>query len=141
MKQIILVSDHGGFELKEKIKAHLMQHGIKVQDTSATDVDYPILAKRGVELVKHHDTQGIFLCGSGVGICIAANRYKGIRAALVHSQIYAQLARQHNDANILCLGGRFLEPDEALKIVEIFLQTPFVGERHSRRVELIDTLS
>ena len=142
-KPIVLASDHGGFELKQHVKAHLIERGIRVEDAgtnSEASVDYPVFTQRGVQLVRHYKTMGIFVCGSGIGIGIAANRFKGIRAAVVHSQVYAQLARQHNDANVLCLGGRFLDPAEALRLVDIFLETPFLGAQHKTRVDMLDKL-
>ena len=141
-KPIILASDHGGWEMKEAIKRHLVTNGLRVHDVGTdseeNSVDYPILTKRGVDMVRHYETLGIFVCGSGIGVSIAANRYKGIRAALAHSQVYAQLARRHNDANVLCLGGRFLEAREALRLVDIFLETEFEGGRHKKRIEMLD---
>ena len=143
-KPIILACDHGGWELKEFIKSFLQSHNIRVEDVgtnSETSVDYPVFAQKGVKLVRHYDTMGIFICGSGIGISIAANRHKGIRAALAHTQVCAQLARQHNNANILCLAGRFLSKDKALKLTQIFLQTPFLAGRHKNRVDMLDKLS
>lgn len=143
---IILACDHGGYELKETIKAHLVGRGLRVDDVSEKKldtVDYPVPVKAAVEKIKHHglnNSRGIFVCGSGIGVSIAANRFRGIRAALVGTEVYAQLARQHNDANVLCLGGRFLEEELALRLVDVFLETPFLGGRHSGRVEMLDRL-
>jgi len=144
MKPIILASDHGGFELKQKIKRHLGYKDYAVEDVgtdSVESVDYPVFAKKAVERVLHHNSYGIFICGSGIGICVAANRNKGIHAALIqsgkHSEEYARLSREHNNANVLCLGGRFIDEDEAVKLVDIFLETKF-DKRHAKRVEMLD---
>ena len=140
MKPIVLASDHGGFELKEVIKEHLMYKDFRVEDIGCFNeesVDYPDMARKGCLSIKKHNTYGIFVCGSGIGICIAANKVAGIRAALCHSEVYAQLARQHNDANVLCLGGRFLDVELALRMVDIFLETQFLGGRHKKRVDMM----
>ena len=135
------MSDHGGFELKEKLKAWLLSSGFRVDDigtNSAEAVDYPCLAKKAVKLVLHHDTYGIFVCGAGVGVSIVANRHKGIRAVLADKDVIVQLSRQHNDCNVLCLGGRFVEFEQAKKLVQIFIETGALGEQHARRVLAID---
>jgi len=141
-KPIIFTSDHGGYELKEKLKGWLVEHGFKVDDVgtnSAEPVDYPGFTKKAVKLVLHHKTVGIFVCGAGVGVSIVANRFKGIRAALPgNNEIVTQLSRQHNDANVLCLGGRFIDFEDAKKLVQIFLETPALGDAHARRVRAID---
>jgi len=141
--KIILASDHGGFELKEQIKFYLTEKGIDFEDMgthSNASVDYPAMAKRAVpKVLANKNNFGVFVCGSGIGISIMANRYKGIRAALVHSEIYAQLSRSHNDANVLCLGGRFLTFEEAKTIVDVFLETPFMGAQHVARVKALDS--
>ncbi|MCL2851365.1 MAG: ribose 5-phosphate isomerase B [Firmicutes bacterium] len=141
MKPIVIACDHAGFELKEKLKAWFAQQSIKVEDVgtnSAEPVDYPVIVKKAVDLVRHYGTKGIFVCGSGVGISIAANRYKGIRAVLTDKEVITQLSRQHNDANVLCLGGRFITFDEAKKLVQIFFETPFIGQHHQKRVQMLD---
>jgi len=145
MKPIIMASDHGGYELKQQIKTHLMYKDYPVIDVgtdSIESVDYPVFVNKAVELVKKHNTYGIFLCGAGIGASIAANRHKGIRAGLVqsgqHGDDLARLAREHNNANVLCLGGRFMTELEAIDIVETFLKTEFMGKQHIKRVKMLD---
>ncbi|MCL2570320.1 MAG: ribose 5-phosphate isomerase B [Firmicutes bacterium] len=140
-KTIVLASDHGGFELKEGLKIYLAELGFKVKDAGTKSdkmVDYPVFIKKGVEQIIGKDNVGIFICGAGIGASIMANRHKGIRAALCHSVEYAQLARQHNDANVLCLGGRFLPIDDAKQIVNVFLGTPYLGGRYDDRNKMLD---
>jgi len=141
MKPIVLASDHAGFELKEKLKVWLIQQSVRVEDagTNSEDaVDYPVIIKKAVQLVRHYGGFGIFVCGSGVGVSIVANRHKGIRAVLADKQVITQLSRQHNDCNVLCLAGRFITFDEAKRLVQIFLETEFLGQHHKRRVEGIE---
>lgn len=141
--KIALGADHGGYELKEKIKKHLSEkEGIKIVDMgtySTESVDYPkyghLVAKSVVE--KEVDF-GILVCGTGIGISIAANKMTGIRAALCTNTTMAKLTRQHNDANILALGARIVGDVLALEIVDEFLATAFEGGRHTRRVEAIE---
>ncbi len=140
---IYLASDHGGFELKEEIKAFLEKNGnYQIRDlgtNSEASVDYPIFGKKAAEKVANNpESFGIIVCGTGIGISIAANKVKGIRAALCHSIEYAKLAREHNNANILALGGRFTNKEDAFKIVTTFLSTSFAGQRHERRVNMIE---
>lgn len=140
VKKIVMASDHAACALKSYLKEALTLQGYEIidygTDSATQSVDYPdkayLLAK---SLKKEEADVGILLCGSGIGMSIAVNRYNHIRAALVHSIEYAKLARQHNDANVLVLGGRFLQPQEALEITNTFLTTDFEGERHARRVE------
>lgn len=140
---IALGSDHGGFELKQEIMKHLDSKGVIYKDygTYTQDsCDYPVFAKKVAEAVLSKECEfGILICGTGIGISIAANRIKGIRAALCHDCFSAEATRQHNDANILALGGRVIGPGHALKIVDTFLETPFSqDERHIRRINLIE---
>lgn len=134
-------SDHAGFKLKETIKKHLVEKGIDVKDFGAfseDSVDYPDFAHPVANAVENKEVDfGIIMCGSGNGINMAANKHKGIRAALSWNAEIAKLARQHNDANILTLPGRFIEEAEAIKAVDIFLETAFEGGRHQKRVEKI----
>jgi ribose 5-phosphate isomerase B len=143
--RIALASDHAGFELKGKIRQHLRANGVDVDDLgtdSSASVDYPDYAKRvGDEVVKRQAECGILVCGSGIGMSIAANKIHGIRAAHVHDEAEAQLSREHNDANVLALGARLLDEKSALKIVDRWLATPFPGgERHKQRIEKIESL-
>jgi len=139
-----LGADHAGFELKEKIKQRLAQRGIQVDDrgTDSTEsVDYPVYARRVAEEVagKHADL-GITVCGSGIGMAIAANKVTGVRAANVSSEYEAQMSREHNDANVLAIGARILDEPKAFAIVDKFLATKFAGGRHQRRVDEISRM-
>ena len=141
--KIAAASDHGGFALKEEVKKHLMERGLEVLDLgthSEESVDYPVYGKKVAHAVADGECErGILICGTGIGISIAANRYKGIRAALCGDCFSAEATRLHNDATILAMGARVSGPGLGVKIVETFLNTPFSGaERHARRVRLID---
>ena len=141
--KIAIASDHGGYQLKEEIKKYLEGRSIEVVDlgtNSEESVDYPIYGKAcGEAVMSGKADRGIVCCGTGIGISIAANKVKGIRAALCTDCFTAEATRQHNDANILALGGRVVGPGLALKIVDTFLDTPFSNaERHKRRIELIE---
>ena len=142
---ILIAADHAGPELKRRLTAFLEARGHDYRDlgVSSTDaVDYPDLAHRVAEGVATGEArQGILICGTGIGMSMAANRHHGVRAALCHDPLTAELARRHNDANVLCLGARVLEPEMAERIVEVFLTTPFDGGRHQRRVDKIETAS
>jgi ribose 5-phosphate isomerase B len=138
---IALGADHGGFELKNALKSVLVSRGIAVLDlgtNSSESVNYPDFAKAVCESILSGKAQlGILVCGTGIGISIAANRHAGIRAALVHSEFEAQMSRAHNNANVLCLGGRTTTFDEAKVYVAAWLDTEFEGGRHQGRVELM----
>lgn len=142
--KIAVGADHAGFQLKEKIKQHLALQGLEVQDegtTSGDSVDYPDYAKKvGETVAKKQADVGILVCGSGIGMSIAANKVPGVRAAAVTTVHEAQMSREHNDANVLTLGARILSEDLALKIVDRWLHTPFAGGRHQRRVEKISQM-
>ena len=129
--------------MKEQIKFYLNQAGYSVEDVgtnSTASVDYTDIIKVAVpKVLKAKENRGIFVCGTGLGVSIMANRTRGIRAAVVHSQPYAQLCRSHNDANVLCLGGRFLTFEEAKSIIDIFFETEFMGAQHARRVAALDS--
>jgi ribose 5-phosphate isomerase B len=139
--KIALGADHAGFELKEKIKQKLVGEGITVDDrgtNSTASVDYPDFAQAvGEEVAAHAADFGILVCGSGIGMSIAANKVPGIRAAKVDTEEEAELSRQHNDANVLTVGARLISAQQAFKIVDKWLSTPFAGGRHERRVEKI----
>lgn len=141
---IAIASDHGGYELKEKVKEHLRERGEKMVDlgtNSKESVDYPVYGKACAEAVAGGKAErGIVICGTGIGISIAANKVKGIRCGLCTSVEMAELTRAHNDANMLALGGRILDHRLALKIVDAFLDTEFEGGRHRRRVDMLDEL-
>ena len=141
---IALGSDHGGYELKEEIKKHLDERGLAYKDygtDSPASTDYPIYAKRVAHAILDGECdKGILICGTGIGISITANKFKGIRAALCTDCFMAEATRLHNDANILAFGARVVGPGLALKIVDTFLDTPFSGdERHIRRINQMET--
>ena len=141
---IALGCDHGGFDLMQEVIAHLDEKGIEYKNFGTFDTkstDYPIYARNVVKSIRSGESEkGILICGTGLGISITANRYKGIRAAVCHDCFSAEATRQHNDANILAMGGRVVGPGLALMIVDTFLNTPFSeDERHKRRIALIDT--
>lgn len=140
---IAIGSDHGGFELKKEVMAHLDARGLEYKDFgtySDASCDYPVYGKAVAKVVASGECErGIIICGTGIGISIAANKVHGIRAALCGDCFSAEATRQHNDANVLALGARVVGPGLALKIVDTFLDTPFSnGERHIRRIEMIE---
>ena len=140
---IAIGSDHGGFELKKEVMAHLDARGLEYKDCgtySDASCDYPVYGKAVAKAVASGECErGIIICGTGIGISIAANKVHGIRAALCGDCFSAEATRQHNDANVLALGARVVGPGLALKIVDTFLDTPFSnGERHIRRIEMIE---
>ncbi|WP_319370763.1 ribose 5-phosphate isomerase B [uncultured Ilyobacter sp.] len=139
---IALGADHGGFQLKEKIKEHLIEKGQEILDLgsySEESVDYPEFGRAVGEAVLDNKANcGIIICGTGIGISISANRIKGVRAALCTDSTMARLTRQHNDANVLALGARITGDVLALDIVDTFLSTEFEGGRHSVRVGKIE---
>lgn len=141
---IAVSSDHAGFELKQVIADHLRAAGHEVTDLGTNDttsVDYPDFgAAIGRTVADGQARFGIAVCGSGIGICIAANKIPGIRAATVHDVTSARLSRLHNDANIMCVGERFIGHQVALDAVDAFLSASFEGGRHTRRVEKITKL-
>lgn len=140
--RIAVGSDHAGFELKTKVKAHLGELGHEVVDfgTEGTErTDYPIYAHRvGRAVVDGNVERGIVMCGSGIGVSIAANKVRGVRAALVWDEETARLSRAHNDSNVLALGGRTMDHELSLRLVDIWLETAFDGGRHVRRVEMVE---
>jgi len=139
---IILGSDHAGFDLKEKVKKALDRLGVPHEDVgsqSTEPVDYPDYAHRVAEAVETgRHTRGIVVCGTGIGVSMAANRHAGVRAAVAYDEETARLSREHNDANVLARGGRSLDHALAERILEVWLKTPFAGGRHARRVEKIE---
>lgn len=142
--KIALASDHAGYRLKEEIKKYLEQEGIVFQDFGVFDdtpVDYPDLAFLAAKAVQKGECErAILVCGTGIGVAITANKLKGIRAANCGDSFSARCARAHNDANVLALGARVTGAGLALEIVKIFLETPFEGGRHMKRVEKIHKL-
>ena len=143
LKDVILIgSDHGGLDLKERIKKYLGQKGIAYQDFgtySADSMDYPDIAHElAGEISGGKARRGILVCGTGIGMGIAANRYGGVRATGVWNKFTAEMARRHNDSNVLCLGGRTIKEKHALQYVKIWLNTPFEGGRHEKRLGKIE---
>ncbi|MCR4556144.1 MAG: ribose 5-phosphate isomerase B [Alphaproteobacteria bacterium] len=132
---IFIASDHAGFELKEYLQTQF--NLLDLGTHSAESCDYPVFAKKLVGHLKEGD-KGILICGTGIGMSIAANRFKNVRAALCFNEEMAKLTRQHNDANVLVLGARIVSPEIAKNCVEKFLSTDFEGGRHQRRLDLIN---
>jgi ribose 5-phosphate isomerase B len=136
-------ADHGGYAIKQAVVRRLRQQGHEVIDvgttTDETSVDYPVYAHKVAAMVAGGEVErGLLACGTGLGVCMAANHHPGVRAAACDTPHLAELARRHNDANVLCLGGRLLGEDEAWAITEVWMTTPFEGGRHARRIALID---
>ena len=140
---IAIGSDHGGFELKKKLMEHLRESGLEYKDFgtySSASCDYPVYAKAVARAVASGECdRGILICGTGIGVSMTANKVHGIRAALCGDCFSAEATRQHNDANILCMGARVVGEGLALKIADTFLDTPFSNdERHIRRISMIE---
>ena len=140
-KKICIASDHAGYVLKEKIKDYLIKKSISITDIgpfSMISVDYPDYAKKVAKrLILKKSEAGILVCGSGTGMSITANKFKGIRAAQCYSKLSTILSRQHNNSNIICLGSRMLKYQDAFKYVTYFLNTKFEGGRHQKRINKI----
>ena len=141
---LVIASDHGGFALKQELMEHLRARGVEFEDIgtySEESCDYPVYAEkaaRGVAEGKYE--KGILICGTGIGMSLAANKIKGIRCALLSDCFSAEMCRAHNDANMIALGGRVIGGELAKRMVDLFLDTPFMGGRHARRVDLIRAL-
>ncbi len=142
--RVIIGSDHGGYDLKEELKKHIGSNGIELVDVgTSTDksCDYPDFGAKVAKKVQGTDDVGILVCGTGLGMSMVANKFNGIRAALCHDEFTAKMAREHNNANVLCLGGRTTDIKEAKKIVDVFLGTDTSEEeRHKRRVKGISDI-
>ncbi len=142
--KIAIGSDHAGFPLKEEIRKHLDDRGIEYTDCGVyneSSADYPVQAKITCEKITSGECErGILCCGTGIGISIAANKIKGIRAACCSDYFSAKYTRLHNDANVLCMGARVIGAGAAIELVDVFLDTSFEGGRHARRVNLITEL-
>ncbi len=142
-KRVLIASDHAGIELKAAIQKSLPEWEWEdLGPNLGEKVDYPDFAEKLGQLVNNGSSrQGILICGSGIGMSIAANKIPGIRAALVENPVSARLSREHNDANVLCLGSRFIAPEYGAEIVKTWLETPFSGdERHQKRIRKIAAL-
>ena len=141
---LVIASDHGGFALKQELMEHLRARGAEFEDIGTftpDSCDYPVYAEaaaRGVAEGKYE--KGILVCGTGIGISLAANKIPGIRCALLSDCFSAEMSRAHNDANMCSLGGRVVGGELAKRMVDLFLDTPFMGGRHQRRVDLITAL-
>ncbi len=141
MTKVFIGSDHGGYNLKEKIKEVFTPLGYEFEDmgtNSLESCDYPVYAEKVAKKVIETNEKGILVCGTGIGMSIAANKFKGIRASHCTDTFSARMTREHNDSNILCLGERITGQDLAIDIVKIWLETPFSnGDRHINRINLI----
>lgn len=141
---VAIAGDHGGFALKQRIREHLIERGIKIADLgtdSEESVDYPEFGKACAQAVASGKAdRGIVICGTGIGISIAANRIRGIRCGLCTSIEMAELSRKHNNANMLAMGGRITSVEDAIRITDAWLDTEFEGGRHSRRVDMLDSI-
>ena len=139
--KIAIAADHGAFELKESIKKHLEEKGIEYNDFgcySKESVDYPRFAYRAASSVAKKECDlGIICCTTGLGVSMAANKVKGVRAAVCTNEMLAEMTRRHNDANVICMGQNVVDPELANKLVDIFMSTEFEGGRHQRRVDLL----
>jgi ribose 5-phosphate isomerase B len=136
-------ADHAGYTVKQAVVRHLRSQGHQVvdvgTDSAETSVDYPTFAHHVAALVADGAVErGLLVCGTGLGVCMAANRHPGVRAAACDTTYLAEMSRRHNDANVLCLAGRLLSADEAWAITEVWMTTPFEAGRHDHRVALID---
>lgn len=141
-EKIAIGSDHGGFEYKEEIKKHLVEKGYDVIDVgtfSKESCDYPVIAQNLTQKITSNELEkGILICGTGIGMSIAANKVKGIRAALCGDTFSARATRAHNNSNVLCLGQRVIGIELAFDIVDIWLSTEFDGGRHQKRIDMLE---
>jgi ribose 5-phosphate isomerase B len=142
--KVVLASDHRGYQLKDSLKKFLEERKIEFLDVgtfSADSVDYPDFAMLAAEKVSHGDyDRGILICGSGIGMCIVANKFPGIRAAVCHDIAAAEMSRKHNDSNMLGLGADVINEELARKILHVWLETKFEGGRHLRRIQKISEI-
>ncbi len=142
--KLAIASDHGAFELKQELVAYLHSKGIQVEDlgtANSDSVDYPDYAAKVAEKVSRGEADaGVLACGTGIGMSIAANKFRNVRAAVVSDEYTARMAKEHNNVNILCLGGRVHQPEKAKKLIQIWLETDFEGGRHDRRLAKISAI-
>ena len=140
--KIAIASDHGGFELKQKLIEYYAKQGVRLEDLgnhTEESCDYPLIARKMTDaILSGQADNGILICGTGIGISIAANRVKGIRAALLYNEEVAHLAREHNNANIAVFGGRMQKFEDVVRYLDIFLNASFEGGRHLRRINELD---
>lgn len=140
INKVVIGGDHAGFDLKEIIKEHLIAHDYDILDVgthSNESTDYPDYAHPLANIVEEESILGILICGSANGVCMTANKHQGIRAAIAWLPELAMLAKQHNNANVICIPSRFIEEEVGIEIVDMFLNTPFEGGRHEKRVNKI----
>lgn len=139
--KIVIGSDHGGYDLKEYLKNQLTTKQIEVEDlghNSLDSVDYPDYAAKVSHKISSGEADaGVLVCGTGIGMCITANKFKNIRAAVLYDDYTAKMAKAHNNANVICLGGRTTDPDQAWQLISIWLETPYEAGRHERRLDKI----
>lgn len=139
---IAIGCDHGGYTLKQAVMKYLEENGVEYKDFgtyTSESCDYPVFADKVCDAVTSGECEkGILVCGTGIGMSMAANKHKGIRAAVCTDAFSTEFTRRHNDANIMCMGERTLGPGLALKLVEIFLNTPFEGGKHLRRISMFN---
>ena len=144
IKTVAFGCDHGGFDYKEVVINHLKEKGYNVIDcgcNGTASVDYPVYADKVCSCITDKSADlGILICGTGIGMSIAANKHKGIRAACCENTFSAKMTRAHNDSNILCLGARVIGYGLALDMIDLFLETEFMGDRHAKRVEMLNDL-
>ena len=141
---IAIGCDHGGFQIKNAVIDYMKENGIEYSDYgcfSEESVDYPVFAYQVAKAVADGNAElGIICCGTGIGVSMAANKVKGIRAAVCADEFCAEMTRRHNNANVMCMGGRVIDEDKAVKLASIFLNTPFEGGRHEKRVDMITAI-
>lgn len=141
---MVIASDHGGLELKDAIKKCLVSRGLSVRDfgtDNGDSVDYPDFGEKVARAVSSGEAErGILICGTGIGMSIVANKFPGVRAALVNDPFNARMAKEHNNANVLVMGGRVITPEIACRLVEIWLDSRFEGDRHQRRLDKISQI-
>ena len=142
--KIALGADHAGYEYKDKLISYLTENGYSCVDCGTNgpeSVDYPVYARKVCELVRSKECDfGILVCGTGIGMSIAANKHRGIRAALCNEPESTAMTRHHNNSNVLCLGARMIPFETALELTNVFISTEFDGGRHERRIEMLDKL-
>lgn len=141
--EIVIGSDHAGYDLKQKVKEYLSQQGFKIIDVgcdSTESCDYPVFGELVAQKTIERDCYGVAICGSGIGISIACNKVKGARCANVNNSQQVKLARKHNDINIVAFGARLLKEDKVFKLLDLFLNTKFDGGRHQRRINRLNKM-
>lgn len=140
--KIAIACDHGGLNIKNAIAEHFRQNGTQFVDlgtNTADSVDYPVYAKALCKKITDGECElGILCCGTGIGMSMVANKQKGIRAAVLSNDFCAEMTRRHNNANVLCLGGRVISEDDAIRLADIFINTPFDGGRHQKRIDMFE---